>query len=242
MAKFYGTSVKTGRVGASVFRINRGVTVESQYQPNVANPSTTQQVEQRAKMKLASQLAATLADEVKPFGRDKMASSRNLFIRDLFNQNAFSYENRVASIDTGKIRLTNSRVDMIAQLQVTGSQTGATIRGTIMPDYVDSVMGVRIIVLRPHAIAGEDVNLRVLEPITVVPNNGSIETSVTFGRDTAATVLVYAFMPMSEAAVLRYQNLMVSGSNVVVSLEAVRKEMASGLLYSQTYAQKVLAS
>lgn len=241
MAKFYGNAVKTGRVGASVFRINRGVTVESQYQPNVANPSTPPQVEQRAKMKLASQVAAALANEVKPFGRDKMASSRNLFIRDLFNREAISYSNSTATLDTAQVRLTTSRLDMITGLSVTGIQDGASVVGRVTPDYVGRVMGIRIVALKAHEVPGSDPDIIVSNNMTVVPVDGAFSATLTFRRQEAATVLAYAYIPENEAAVLRYENIMAGTGDAVVSLETVRKEMASGLIYSLTYVQKVLA-
>ena len=242
MAKFYGNAVKTGRVGASVFRVNRGVTVESQYQPNVSNPSTTLQVEQRAKMKLASQVAAVMAMEVKPFGRDKMASSRNLFIKALFDQNAISYANGKASLDTVKVRLTSSRLDVLNGVSATGTPQGATITGNVVPEFADKVMGIRIVVLKALEVPGSDPDLVVVAAKTVVPSNNSFSTDVAVSRGATITVLLYAYMPESEAAVLRYQNIVANTDDAIVSLETVRKELASGLLYSLTYAQKVLAS
>lgn len=66
MAKFVGlVGTGSGRAGNFVFSKLDGVTIVRAYQPHVANPNTLAQIEQRAKLKLASQYAAALGD----FGR-----------------------------------------------------------------------------------------------------------------------------------------------------------------------------
>lgn len=69
----------SGKVGSLVLRTVAGTTIASEYQPVVSNPSTSAQVDQRAKLKLMSQLAAAIAP-VLAYKRAGMRSARNQFI------------------------------------------------------------------------------------------------------------------------------------------------------------------
>lgn len=234
MAKVYGTKVKTGRVGASVFSVSRGVTIERQYQPMVNNPSTTMQVEQRAKFKLASQLAAALAPELSPYGRQKNVSARNAFIKDLFNRGAVGYSDQVASINRGLIRLTSSRVAMIVGATAQASAEGITITGTIPAEYRGRIMGIRIVAISPRVISREDLDIAVVAATTVLPDDRTFSATLTYGRTYSSNVVIYAFVPESEAAITRYESLVASGTDEVVTLEVIRKTIASGLQYSES--------
>lgn len=107
MAKFYGSIAKKGRVGGSVFRIRGGETIESQYQPNVNNPSTPAQVSARARMKLLSQLAAVMATVI-AMRKKGNVTSRNLFVKENYGLSTFS--NEKAEIVLSSVQLTKSVV------------------------------------------------------------------------------------------------------------------------------------
>lgn len=110
MAKFYGGNVKVGKKGDAVFRVRFGETIESQYQPIVANPSTELQVQSRAKLKLASQLSAVLAPVV-AIKRIGSKSPRNLFVKT--NYPLLSYNGSAAEANLNGIQLTKSVVAMV---------------------------------------------------------------------------------------------------------------------------------
>ena len=103
MAKYYGSSVKNGKVGGSVFAIRNGVTIERQYQPRVFNPSTLKQVESRAKMKTLSQLSEVMASVI-AIPRKGLVSPRNTFTK--INYGAVSYEDNTAEVNLTSIKLT----------------------------------------------------------------------------------------------------------------------------------------
>lgn len=77
------TGKGTGKLGSSVFSVNGGEQIVRQYQSVVANPNTEAQVDQRAKMKLMSQVAAALAP-ILAFRKAGLKSARNLFISKNF--------------------------------------------------------------------------------------------------------------------------------------------------------------
>lgn len=236
MAKFYGSIVKTGRVGGSVFYVNRGTTIERQYQPVVSNPSTQLQVEQRAKMKLASQLSAILAPELGAYGRNGMQSSRNLFVQDIFKREAIIYLGSQATLNRGQLRITPGHTAMlnnVTAVRETGT-ANITVSGNVIPEYTDTIMGVRIVVIQANVPTGEGGFTLSVKGETVVPQNGVFTKMVQASATATTTVLVYGFVPESEAAVTRYRFLLAQARGEVVSLDVVRREMASGMRYSMT--------
>jgi hypothetical protein len=89
----------TGKLGAVVFATSGGQTISREYNPHVANPNTDAQINQRARMKLMSQLSACLAPVI-AMQKDGLVSVRNLFVKRNFEscysvkgQAQISYEN-----------------------------------------------------------------------------------------------------------------------------------------------------
>lgn len=89
----------TGKLGAVVFSTSGGQTISREYNPHVANPNTDAQINQRARMKLMSQLSACLAPVI-AMQKDGLVSVRNLFVKRNFDscysvngQAQISYEN-----------------------------------------------------------------------------------------------------------------------------------------------------
>lgn len=69
----------SGKVGESVWAVSGGVQIVRPYNPNVTNPQTPAQVEQRAKFKLMSQIAAAMSP-VFAFKKQGLVSARNQFV------------------------------------------------------------------------------------------------------------------------------------------------------------------
>lgn len=100
--------VMNGKLGNVVMATTGGEVIARAYNPNVANPSTTAQVDQRAKMKLMSQVAAALAPVI-VIPKEGLKSSRNLFIKKNFG---------VATATSGVAQLTYEN------LQITNGNAG----------------------------------------------------------------------------------------------------------------------
>lgn len=237
MAKFFGSMVKTGRVGGSVFAVTKGVTIEKQYQPVVYNPSSAAQVAQRAKMKLVSQLSAVLGSELAPFGRDGLVSPRNRFVSDMFSRDAVTYSNGVAQINPSAIRLTNSQLVMVRAISVTRPAANTlSVTGSIEPEYRGVAIGVRVVVLQPRGETGTRYNLDVSGAATLtIDTDGRFSGQLTELLDApAATVMVYAWAPVSEAAITKYENMKSTSGIDPISLDVLRRETVSGNEYSRT--------
>ena len=93
-----------GKLGTSVFTTVKGVQIVRQYQPTVTNPATNLQVSQRSRFKLASQIAASMADVI-AIPRNGLTSSRNLFVKK--NMPAVLGGVEGAKVSYEKLQLTN---------------------------------------------------------------------------------------------------------------------------------------
>lgn len=82
VTSLYGKT--TGKIGSIVFATSGGETIAREYNPHVANPNTQAQVNQRARMKLMSQLSAALSP-VLAMQKEGLVSKRNKFTSKNFD-------------------------------------------------------------------------------------------------------------------------------------------------------------
>lgn len=97
----------SGKLGAVVFSTSGGETISREYNPNVSNPNTIAQVNQRAKMKLMSQLSASLAPVI-AMTKTGLVSARNKFTKKNFNYTYTS--NGVAQVSYENLQLTEGQL------------------------------------------------------------------------------------------------------------------------------------
>lgn len=101
-----------GKLGNIVCSTVAGETIARDYNPEVANPNTEGQVDQRARFKLMSQLSSIMAPVI-AIPKQKSQSSRNLFVKK--NIGTTVYDGVQAAINLNKVQLTNgvSNIDVI---------------------------------------------------------------------------------------------------------------------------------
>lgn len=128
----------TGKLGSSVFAVSGGEQIVRQYNPNVSNPSTDAQVEQRAKLKLMSQLAADMASAI-AFRKSGLVSARNKFISANIGKADF------VDIDGNMTARIDSEV-----IDLTGGSSG-------LPQLADITFGNNVITVKLSAAAASDV-------------------------------------------------------------------------------------
>lgn len=97
----------SGKVGGLVYATSGGETIIREYNPNVANPSTTAQVDQRARMKLMSQLAASVAPAL-AMQKSGLVSARNKFTKINFG-NSYAL-NGVAQVTYENLQFTEGNL------------------------------------------------------------------------------------------------------------------------------------
>lgn len=148
----------SGRVGGVVYSNYRGVQIVRAYQPKVSNPSTTKQVAQRAKFKLASQVAASLSAELKMsyISDVRKETSRNSFVKAMLKK--ITYSNGQATLPIEDVILTNSKENGFLSF----SATSQSITGVLASSFGEFAK-VRIILIG-YNNGGEIVQLLSQEP------------------------------------------------------------------------------
>lgn len=125
MAKLNGFGGKAvGKVGNFVYSINSGVQIVKEYNSEIANPNTVPQVNQRARLKLASQLAAAYADVI-AIPKQGLVSSRNLFIKRNFN--FITAGSGVAQVSYENLQLTAGNQGLPAVTATRDSEVGTSV-------------------------------------------------------------------------------------------------------------------
>lgn len=231
MAKFYGSMVKTGRVGGSVFRIRGGETIESQYQPTVFNPSTQAQVQARAKFKLLSQLAEVLAPAL-AFRKEGNVSARNAFLKR--NYDLATYSSNEASVDLAQVSLTGGLLaygGITAVRQSGGGYLNVTIPVNNTVDkvvsavFVEAPTGLRMVTMRVDNMAAE---------------------SITYNAEVSASypcvVLGYGVRLNTENARARYTDMSVDVADSALVVTAIRMALDSDVSLTETQGLRVPVS
>lgn len=107
--KISSQQVGSGKLGNAVYAQTGGECIARQYQPNVSNPSTEGQVEQRSKFKLMSQLSAALKPSL-AIRKEGLKSARNIFTS--INAPLATVDDGLASINLNRVQITKSNRGM----------------------------------------------------------------------------------------------------------------------------------
>lgn len=229
MAKFYGSIVKRGKVGGSVFAVRNGVTIERQYQPAVFNPNTPGQIAARAKLKALSQLSEVMASVI-AMPRRGLVSPRNLFTRA--NYREVSYNDNEASINLTSVRLTDGILSL-PTLQLGRGTTGISAQLTAAAPEYDRVV---------YAMFRRNPDNTLLFVTSAVIEKGddvapvyatTLETSYT---TQAFVVYAYGVRDNTAAARVAFGNISVPSAEMVARLIVSRTLLDSDISMSETMA------
>ena len=227
------TGKGTGKLGSSIFAINSGEQIVRQYQPNVANPSTEGQVEQRSKLKLMSQIAAAYA-LVLAFRKDGMKSARNLFIsKNIVN---VSFNEDTASVNLPAMQLTAGSAAIPA---ISVSRNGTTALNVALAADASKICARVVYVAMIKTVEG---SVQYLDS-AVVETAGADGTFPGTLAYTAAEVVVYAYgiKDMSANASSIFGNYSVTNGTQVASLIANRSMSASDFGFTKTVGVQLAA-
>lgn len=223
----------TGKLGSSVFSVNAGEQVVRQYQSQVANPSTSDQVNSRAAMKLASQLSAALASVI-AFRKNGMVSARNAFIKA--NYGLISVNDGEAEIALTGIQLTAGTRGIPA---VTASRNATTsINVALASDASKSVDRVVYVAVAKNA----EGNLQVIDS-AVVETAGAGGTFAGSLAYSALECVVYAYgiKDASAAASTKYGNYGVTSGTDIARLVGTRSMSSSDFAFTKTVGASLAA-
>lgn len=220
----------TGKLGSSVFAVSGGEQIVRQYNPQVSNPNTDAQVEQRAKLKLMSQLAAALAPII-AFKKQGLVSARNQFISA--NIGLCEYAHSQVEISINELDLTGSKAGLptISAMAGQGGTVAVNLSSAAAAD-VDAVL---------YALVREtgDHLLEIVEiKITATPGEGRTFAAQVQNSDGDACVYAYGIKYTNEASRQRYADYVANVDADGATLDVVSRELLSGATFTRTqYAQ-----
>lgn len=220
------TGTGSGKLGSAVFSVSAGEQVVRQYQPIVTNPSTSAQVDNRAKLKLLSQLSAVMADVI-AIPRQGALSPRNIFVSE--NYPLATAENGVANINLAGVSLTKAGMQIPA---VVAERDGDTAINVALAAKADLLVARVIYIMFYRNTSGE---LQLIDS-AVVETAGAAGTFPYAFPYEERDVIVYAYgiFDKNQKATAKFGNYSVTDGTQVASLIADRKLSESDYLLTKT--------
>lgn len=232
----------TGKVGGLVYATSGGEQIIREYNPQVANPSTIAQVNQRARMKLMSQLAACLAPVI-AMTKDGLTSKRNKFVKNNFD-NSYATEG-AAQISYENVQLTEGSIGLPA-VAVSVSQAFEHVNIGMATEPAPNVSRIVYCVFEKT----QENRLSLVKSQIVTNRTQSGETGFYFefvdedlkiktegGTQVLAKEYVfyaYGMIDTSERATARYGNLNVQSASDIATLVGNRTISFEDYQFTQT--------
>lgn len=220
------TGTGSGKLGSSVFSVHAGEQVVRQYQPVVTNPSTQTQVNNRARLKLISQLSAVMGDVI-AIPRKGNVTSRNLFVSD--NYRFTQALNGVATVDLSAIGLTRGGVQIP---YINAERVDTTSIDVALADKADQIVDRVVYVMFYRNRSGE---LQLADSAVVETAGADGKFPYSFGY-VAQDVVVYAYgiFDKNTKATAKFSDYAVETGTQVASLISDRKVSDKDYLISKT--------
>lgn len=216
----------SGKLGAVVFATSGGETISREYNPNVSNPSTQAQVNQRARLKLMSQLSASLAP-VLAMQKDGLVSARNQFVKKNFA--ASTAIAGAAQITYENLQLTNGNAGLPGIVATRAQESGVSIE--LAEDASAAVSRVVYIMYRKTT----EQTLQLVQSVVVeaAGQNGTFPASMIY-TEGDLVFFAYGMKDLNANATASYGNMQVADALDVARLFATRKVDSSSYQFTQT--------
>lgn len=224
--KLQGFLKGVGKIENIVVSQMGGVSIARAYQPNVSNPKTEKQVDQRARLKLASQIAAAMSPVI-AIPKNGLVSARNEFIKK--NMDLITALKGTAQMQFAKIQLTNGSVTLPA-VAATFLANGH-LDFELASDPGDSVS--RIV----YSLFKMDTNgqLQFFKSfVTEDPGDDKTYLMDVEGLDGEVAVFAYGIKDLSTAAKIKYDNYNIASGTDVAKLVSTRSMSASDYQFTKT--------
>ena len=239
VTSLYGKTM--GKIGSIVFSTSGGKTIAREYNPHVANPNTMAQINQRARMKLMSQLSASLSPVI-AMRKEGLTSARNKFVQKNFGA---SYASEgIAQISYENVQLTsgNSALPQIKWLTLKDGDI-TSIAAFYTDDPIANISRVggwlfrktdegklelvtSIITSQRGSSEGGGFFTVTFQNIPVKENTGVLEYDY--------VIYAYGMSDTSERATARYGNLNVQSATDIARLIATRTISFEDYQFTQT--------
>lgn len=215
----------TGRLGASVFVVRKGEQIVRQYNPNVANPRTQGQVDQRAKFKLMSQLSAIAANGIAFLGLPAGRSQRNEFVKRNIGHITLS-DHDVAIFETALMELTNGNI-AAPTITRTDDQLAITIDASTAAGVWD---GIGYVAVTAPTLEGPIFGMSEITPKGTL--NASIPVLQALQSKTVVRAFAYKFRDANARA--KYENIVDRDEAAALSLNFSRMVNEGEIVVSTT--------
>lgn len=216
----------TGKIGGVVYSTNAGAIIAREYNPNVANPNTAKQVDQRAKMKLMSQIAAALAPVI-VIPKEGLKSSRNLFIKKNFDQ-ASAHEG-VAQITYENVQLTNGNAGIPAIYATRFPESGVQIQ---LAERCDASIS-RVVYIM-YKKTSEATLQYVQSVIAEAPGDAGTFPATMLYIEGDIVLFCYGMKDLNTKATAKYSNYGVHNAEDIAQLAMARTISYSDYQFTQT--------
>lgn len=218
----------TGKLAGNVYSVSAGQQIVRAYQPNVANPSTELQVNNRTKFKLASQLAAAVSP-VLAISKEGLVSGRNQFVSATMGAIAFALGE--ATVLLNRLQLTKGAVELPNFTVTRGESNVVTCslyRGA-------TSLGVSKVIY--CCFIESAINKLELFTSTVVSEAGSdghFTTELSGFGNGRFIFYAYGIIEDDSNILAKYEGYQITGATFIASLVSSRTREASGLKTTTT--------
>jgi hypothetical protein len=226
VTSLYGKT--TGKIGSIVFATSGGETIAREYNPHVANPSTEAQVNQRARMKLMSQVSAALSPVI------IMQKSGLVSVRNQFVKRNFPYSNAVdgtAQISYENIQLTQGNASL-PQLVFSnpGGQQSASLA---LAESADAAISRVCYIIYKKT---QEAKLQFVESHIVeeAGDDGTFKWILNRTMNDNYVFYAYGMKDLSAKASAEYASYNVTTANDLAKLVAVRRISAEDYQFTET--------
>lgn len=225
--KIYSLDGKgSGKVGGSVYYVNRGVQVRREYTAAVTNPSTDAQVGQRSRFKLASQVSASLADVI-AIPRIGIVSPRNAFVK--LNMPFFYAEPSGAFVSYSSLQLTRGNIGLPA---VVASRSNANALSVYLAQPVSP--SISYVVYNVFNVLGDGVLTFAASTIVDTQAGRSVAAATIEGVSGALVIYAYGFSLNNARALAKYARYSVNSGLDVARLVSSRTLDKQDIRFSVT--------
>lgn len=224
--KLQGFLKGVGKIENIVVSQMGGVTIARAYQPNVSNPKTDKQVDQRARLKLASQIAAAMSPVI-AIPKNGLVSARNGFIKK--NMDLITALEGTAQMQIAKIQLTNGSVPL-PSLKAEFSENGYFTFG-LTSDPGDSIS--RMV----YALFKKNTQGQLEFFKSYVTENPTNQKDWLMGEDGLQGEIVvygYGIKDLSSAATTKFANYNIASGADIAKLVSTRTMSASDYQFTKT--------
>lgn len=216
-----------GKIGGVVFSTSGGIQISREYNPNVSNPNTQAQVNQRARMKLMSQLSSAMAPVI-TMQKMGLVSPRNQFTKRNFGYSYVSDGEAQVSYENLQLTQGNAALPRINFGGSSGSyylelqeSADASVSRVVWIAYKKTAEGkLQFFYSAIEETAGADGKFKHMLPTTFPTDN--------------FVFYAYGMKDLSAKATAQYGELNVTTANDLATLVASRKISMTDYQFTQT--------